>query len=143
MVARSGTRSGSGAAVDGAIKDGASLLTQRRCLAYHPCTATQVCCGIVVVMMNYMSSTSQPVGYKSGLFMQHLRTHKHRLRALGLQIIIHPTHAPTNRVSATHHVCILFLARPSLCSAEIRCCDLCSPQGSSRHTTRTPSFTTL
>jgi hypothetical protein len=39
------------------------------------------------LIFNYASSTGQPVGYKSGLLMQHLNTHKHQLRALGLHVM--------------------------------------------------------
>jgi hypothetical protein len=47
----------------------------------------------------YTSSTCQLVGCKSGLAVQHLNTHNQELRALGLQIIIHLTHAPVHKQS--------------------------------------------
>jgi hypothetical protein len=40
----------------------------------------------------------------SVLLKQHLNTHKQQLRALGLQIIIHHTHAPVHKHS--HRPCI-------------------------------------
>jgi hypothetical protein len=47
----------------------------------------------------YTSSSGRPVGCMSILLKQHLNTHKQQLRALGLQIIIHHTHAPVHKQS--------------------------------------------
>jgi hypothetical protein len=45
----------------------------------------------------HTSSSGRPVGCKSPLLKQHLNTHKQQLRTLGLQIIIHHTHAPVHK----------------------------------------------
>ncbi len=49
--------------------------------------------------LDYTASTGQPVGYQSGLRMQHFNTHKQQLHALGLQIISHHIHAPVHKQS--------------------------------------------
>jgi hypothetical protein len=47
----------------------------------------------------YTSSSGRPVSCMSILLKQHLNTHKQQLRTLGLQIIIHHTHAPVHKQS--------------------------------------------
>ncbi len=47
----------------------------------------------------HTSSSGRPVGCKSTLLKQRLNTHKQQLRTLGLQIIIHHTHAPVHEQS--------------------------------------------
>jgi hypothetical protein len=47
----------------------------------------------------YTSSSGRPVGCMSTFLKQHLNTHKQQLRTLGLQIIIHHTHAPVHNQS--------------------------------------------
>jgi hypothetical protein len=47
----------------------------------------------------YTSSSGRPVGCMRTLFKQHLNTHKQQFRTLGLQIIIHHTHAPVHKQS--------------------------------------------
>ncbi len=56
--------------------------------------------GRPVGCMSYTSSSGRPVGCMSTLLKQHLNTHKQQLRALGLQVIIHHTHAHLNRSRA-------------------------------------------
>jgi hypothetical protein len=47
----------------------------------------------------YTSSSGRPVGCMSTLLKQHVNTYKQQSRTLGLQIIIHHTHAPVHKQS--------------------------------------------
>jgi hypothetical protein len=51
----------------------------------------------------------------SVLLKQHLNTHKQQLRTLGLQIIIHHTHAPVHKQS--HRLTVTLLCFALLCFA--------------------------